>query len=415
MKGIDFNTILQYYAMMCLILSPLSVAVCVFLYRKTDIIDRIDRFVDKLLGIKPEKKTDDKEKDAADSDENDAMAGIACFNLLVGDTYFCRNTSEDPDRNLHESEWSCDNSFLGRLTPEGKLQSMKTGTIRIFCKRKHDDFDVPRHAYSINILPKDTEWPVQRIIDAVNNRTTKGDVLARNIKKNITDIRDQQGIISYIPGRKKNSEIYQFDRNGKLERAVMVMYNINKDGDIRDDAALEERFEKVGLKNDDIQIWIHRIVDESKDEVDVFCVVRNLRDGGKAFCVSHTWREAGEIEEFLENIRMSVRLFEKCLPGEKTVEPVLSEDIKTSSGKEITVPESSSGEERGQETTETFQQKPDENTSGQEENQDGTQADDLLQNEETAVQADENLDGQATDETDFVTGDNFDDIEDFNE
>ena len=190
MFGIELHKILEYYAIITLIASPISILGFVILYRKTNMISRIDKFVDRLLGIKGSALADAKPEEKEDKPDpypNDAaeMSGIACFNLDVDDVYFCRRNAQLLNGNIHETVWSCDNEFFGEIDERGILKSKKAGTVNIFCARKDDPFASAIQAYSINITPTNNNWFGQWLSDAVLRRMKKTDVLARNIKRKI--------------------------------------------------------------------------------------------------------------------------------------------------------------------------------------------------------------------------------------
>lgn len=316
MSNLDFHTILYYYAVFCLAFSPVSIGVFVFLYRKTNLLDRVDRFVDRLLGEKPAPAAGGaREAAPGGGEDKPELSGIACFNLHVGDEYYCRSRTRFSEDNLHEVRWSTDNDFLGEMGADGLFRAVRTGSVNIFCTRKDDDFDDGAHAYSINILPTDQKWVGDRLAGAVTRRMRREDVLAMNIKRKTLDEKVSKGIIAFAARDRVPATVLQFDREGFLERGVYEFRNADALLPALE-AALEERYERVELDDERVQIWIHKIISDTRDEIDTYCYIRTMRNGSVAFCVSNAWREYGATEEFLLNVKMAARIFEDCLPGE---------------------------------------------------------------------------------------------------
>ena len=52
--GFSFQKILQYYAMLNLTLTPLSLILMVYLARRTNLLDKVDKIVDKIIPERPE-------------------------------------------------------------------------------------------------------------------------------------------------------------------------------------------------------------------------------------------------------------------------------------------------------------------------------------------------------------------------
>ena len=73
---------------------------------------------------------------------------------------------------------------------------------------------------------------------------------------------------------------------------------------------LAERFEEIKLKvSDGYRVWIHQIIDNDHEEVDIYAVLRQNPDDELILAFGQSWRDYGEKEEFTDNIRMAIRLF----------------------------------------------------------------------------------------------------------
>ena len=325
MANISIHTILEYYAILCLVMSPVSISLFVVLYRKTNMLERVDRLVDRILGIKPvEPKSETSSKPDAKTNPGSGpavsapeLSGVACFTLKVNDTYHCRKNAQHFNGGFHEIVWSCDNEFLGDITNEGLFTSKRAGTANIFCARKDDPFASAVQSYSITITPQSDDWFAQWLIDAVSKRTAKADILARNIKWKITGESLEKRIITYEGGRQYGSILLQFDAMENLERGLFILKDADASAMCRLHKELFERFECVRLKNGShTQVWVHRLIDDARDEVDVYAYIKKKDDGDSVLGFSQNWREYGDIEEFLLNISMAGKMFSDCMPND---------------------------------------------------------------------------------------------------
>ena len=323
MANISIHTILEYYAILCLVMSPVSISLFVVLYRKTNMLERVDRLIDRILGIKPvasQPETNSRPEANSGSgtiEPAPELSGVACFTLKVNDTYHCRKNAQLFNGGFHEIVWSCDNEFLGDITDEGLFTSKRAGTANIFCARKDDPFASAVQTYSITITPQGDDWFAQWLIDAVAKRTGKADILARNIKWKITGESPEKRIITYEGGRQYGNILLQFDAMENLERGLFILKDTDTSALSRLHKELSERFECVRLKNGSrTQVWVHRLIDDARDEVDVYAYIRKTDDGDSVLGFSQNWREYGDIEEFLLNISMAGKMFSDCLPND---------------------------------------------------------------------------------------------------
>lgn len=330
MNNLDFHTILYYYAMFCLAFSPFSILLFVILYRKTKAFEWLNKAIDRMLGEAPkdDKKDGDAKNAAAESAVKPERSHIATFNLHVGDEYFCRSSYQYTENMLRDVEWSMDNEFLGEFDDNGKFKANKRGIINIYVTSKDNGFGNPDLAYSINILPSDPKWIGDRLIDAVTARMRREGVYAMNIKRKILGEKPASGIVEYASKERVPQTVLQFDSDGFLERGL---YQFRYSEALMDtiESALEERFERLQVDQPGVQIWIHKIIDATKDEIDTYCYIRRMRNGNVAFCVGNTWREYGVTEEFIMNVKMAARIFEECLPGEPVPDIVIRKGAKT--------------------------------------------------------------------------------------
>ena len=322
LHSLDIHTILNYYAILCLILSPISIWLFITLYRKTDVMDKVDKFIDKLLGIKEQpaeeqKKPEEPEKKEISKRGNLEMSGVAIFNLQVGDIYYCRKSTQHFSENIHEIVWSTDNEFIGEIDEDGLLTTKHTGELNVFCARKDNPFDSAVQAYNINVFPMSEDWFAQWLLDAINNKSKKSDILAKNIKQKLVSENPFARTITYEYSGPAKRLILEFDEKDLLDKGVFILRDCTKENLDALKVQLNERFEKVKLQNEETEIWIHRIIDEAHNEVDVYAMLKIIKGKDTILGFSHTWREFGEIEEFLLNINMASQNFKACIDLKK--------------------------------------------------------------------------------------------------
>lgn len=321
MDNISINQILQYYAIFCLAFSPISLLMFIFFAKKTKLILHINNFLDQVLGIKPkEEKTEGQKDEKKTPEATNAETGVSAFNLIVGDSYFCMQTMQDRNGDIYDTEWLSDNRFVGIIDESGLFKSNKIGLVNIFCCRKGDAFDTGTHLYAINVCPKDNKWFGHWFIKAVSNRMSKIDLLAHFVKTKISSEIPAKGIICLEGKEDYRSLILQLDETSKLSRCVIILKRTSKEDLQLLKENIEEVFEKVELEKGNTEIWVRRTIDDSKDEVGVYCFLKKLKNGNIAFAIGQTWREYGDIDEFLLNIKMAEKQFIDCLPNEEIEE-----------------------------------------------------------------------------------------------
>lgn len=317
--------ILQYYAIFCLAFSPVSIVILIILYKKTNLLERIDAMVDKILGVKtskqskPDKESNAKEKeDKKETEDNPALSGIAFFKLPVGEIYYCRQTSQSRGGDIYEAEWSTDNEYIGKVNEKGLFTSTKVGTINIYCSRKGDMMAPAALAYTIEVTPVHRLGAEKFLLD-VSKREKKATILANNITKKIVLADTAKNTVTYKEKGEITKSIYKFDKSNQLQGAVVFFSQMKKARREEFLSGLEERFEEIPLAERTsplMRVFVHRLIDEVQNEIDVFACLWETKDGLFILGISQSWREYGEAEEFLMNISMAPKCFEDCLPAD---------------------------------------------------------------------------------------------------
>ena len=380
-KELSIKEILQYYAVICLALAPLNILLTFLLYKYTNLIERFDMFLDRHLakdGGKekkksvPEEKKQQTDKVPADAPKDSPeLAGISCFNLPVGQIYYCRQSSQGRGGSFYDMRWFVSNEFLGKIDEDGLFTALKAGRIDIFCARRNDDFDTGALAYSVKILPRRPKWTVQRTIDLIAERAKKEKVLETFIDTKIITDDQKKRILAYKQNGDFEKVILQLDGNLRAERAVYII-RPRKGEELKSAIKdileqIDDRFEAVELEGEGINYWIHRLIDDEHDEVDMYAYLRKSNSaeasGAWILAIGQTWREYGEIEEFLLNIKMAEKMFADCLSGEDYI-PVKAKipASKSISEKEIKVeeanPEKDNANDSSNKDENTIEEKP---------------------------------------------------------
>ena len=396
---ISFSAILYYYALLCLTLMPVSIIMMIILARRTNLMERVNTVVDKILPPQPEDAPASTKEEIAEAQqvvENvRVLSGVSVFKIRVGEKYQCHLNFQNRGGSYGEMVWFNDNEFVGKVSSNGLFKSSKAGLSNIYCVSKGHAYEAGVQAYAIEVVPSDAEWFVDKLISQVSKRLPKQDVLVANIARKIFDERPEQSIIHYagLPVEGTFSMAVQFD---ELNTLVRGCYTIQKTRENLNaiTANLNDRFEQVKIKGaPEMTVWIHQIIDNDHQEVDIYAILRTCEDY-LLLCVGQSWREYGEKEEFLDNIQMAGRQFEPitgiAFPNEieavletpedesriSSQKPVDDSDIAPDYPTEETEPEpESSAEPYSHDSPQNENEIPEDN-NGQEENKDRAQDND---------------------------------------
>lgn len=321
--------ILQYYAIICIVCSPLSLAALVVLYKKTDLIDKLDLWLDRMLGLKEkdiikgiEKQGGAKKKDGQDGEEeieNGYIPGITHIKIPIGGIYSCQLNIMSKRNSTARFQWQSDNEFIGKVDEKGNFKGLKAGTAKIYYESEASGEEQPIWVYNIEVIPTDREWFADRYIKAVLEGEKKVNVLAGERDRRLISINDDKDVFTYRGGKNGRGVIFQFSPRG-LERCVIQM----KWNDLNKEYSglagkLEERFNKVQTNRENFYIWIHQNISAGDSEVNAYVYVKNIGTNNYALCIGRAWRECGTETEFLQNISMAETMFMDCLPGIKPV------------------------------------------------------------------------------------------------
>ena len=321
---ISFGKILEYYGIMCIVMLPVSLLTLIVISKRTNWFEKLDLYLDRKLGVPAEAKTAGQVAENKDAplpkpteEETREMSGIAAFSILVGEKYICHLNYQNRGGSTGQMIWYNDNEFVGDIMEDGLFTARKVGVANLFCVSKGHAYDPGIQAYQINVVSRRGRWFADKAIEMVTKRAPKADILAKNIKRKLVRDNPSTKVIQYagIPSEPAFSLSMQFDELGTLARCVYVL-NSNKKLLQETVDCLNERFEEVPLSYSyGYRIWIHQIIDNEHDEVDVYAFLKETDSKELIMGFGQTWREYGEKEEFLDNIRLSVRMFSDLIKG----------------------------------------------------------------------------------------------------
>ena len=335
---ISIGKILEYYAILCLVCMPLNLILLIFLSKRTNLMQRIDNYIDKKFPL--EKKVPEKTPETAQAkpqppvaivqptdEQIQQMSGISCFEILVGETYRCHLNYQNRGGSYGEMVWFNDNEFVGEIKDNGVFKAAKVGVSNIFCVSRGHAYDAGAQAYCIKVVSAYGTWFVDTFIEQVKDKAKKSDILAKHIRRKILRENPHKRIIAFagLPAERTYSKTVQFSQSGELLRGC---YSLHNEKNIYEDTVtlLNERFDEIKLKvSDGYRIWVHQIIDNEHEEVDIYAFLKETNNKELILGIGQTWREYGEKEEFTDNINMAIRLFQDIINQSASTIEILKE------------------------------------------------------------------------------------------
>lgn len=318
------SKILQYYAVMQLVSLPLTFVLLVFLYKKTNYIERFNSWLDRFFGLteKENKAADDESrrltaKEKIAQDMRDAKTGVTTLKLAIGQSYHCRlSMSLIREGGLYKCRWYPENGFVGDVDSEGVFTAKKAGETDIYCEGNNiSDDQAGQHVYKIIVVPEDAEWNPGLLFKLLYDGAERKKIMARLYDRRISNIREDINAVDYRRGKTDEGLRMQFDYEDRLQRFVLMLGKKWKENGLKNiERALDERFDPVKMEQGQTRIWMHKYITESETLIDHYCFIKELSDGNGVLCFSRTWREYSDELEFLQNIAMAELTFIELLP-----------------------------------------------------------------------------------------------------
>ena len=321
--GISVKEILEYYAILCLILMPATIYVLIYLNKKTKAIQKLNSFLDKFLGLENTEKAPQKieentqKKETETQADTDEKSGITSFNILVGDKYFCRVNSTDSTLQMRGISWSAENDFVGKINKkEGVFTARKKGKVKIYFNDDSDAFSNGVQLYDINVLARKQDWFADGIIEKIYKNALRDEVSALFIDRHIIKENKRSNIVIYEGKNRDEKKIHiQYNAKGEILRALWEIDCSDENTIAELNRNLNERFDNVPGEGD-ISIWIREVIDEKRDEVEIYSFWKRVSVNTVFFGIGKTRREYGDVEEFLLNIGMCEKMFSEIINTE---------------------------------------------------------------------------------------------------
>lgn len=326
MKDLNYDLILKIYAIVTLTLTPVTVIALVILQKSIRAVEWLDSKIDKLLNVKQEKKTDNKQevkeepKTAAPAKENkedEPEDNITRLRLAAGDEYHCCLSQREQIRRTYDVEWIPDNYFIGNIDKDsGLFKAVKTGKVKILTIRKGDDMDPGNAVYEITVNPKDKDWFADIIMWGIITPDKSTNYLSMAEGYEIVNESPAKRTIKYAGHKGIVSLTIQAD---KKNMPVRALWRIKRDSaEARSiEEALNERMEEIKTRGD-IKIWTydHKTNPDYPGQVIAYAYKKESVTGDVILGIGKAWRDSGDKQEFLMNVRMAEALFSDCSENE---------------------------------------------------------------------------------------------------
>ena len=325
-SGLTIREILEYYAMLCIILMPFAFGILIYLNKRTSAIKRLNEFLDRILGLKEEKTpsgNDKKEEkkngndDEKNAEDDNEKSGITHFKIFVGDIYYCRVNSADSTERTNTLSWTSTNRFIAQIEKKtGKLLARRNGNVQIVYIDENG-YDQGRTLYNIDVVQTNPDWFADKAIGLLYKNASREEVANAFIGKKILSENKAKKTVIYEGLEDEKKIVFQFSAGNKLRRILWEFdSNIKEDEDGRFFSdELGQRFERVEGTGD-VDIWIREFDDGSRDEVEYYAFVKKTSRKTVVLGIGKTWRDYGDVEEFLMNIPMCEKMFADCTGNE---------------------------------------------------------------------------------------------------
>lgn len=322
----DTSLILQYYATLNLVTLPVNALALLYLYKKTNLIDKFNDWLDRVLRLgdpipappAPEKDAEEEPVEETFTDKEKYLQekrGVSSLRIKVGDLYYCRLSSRFTSSKMYSLDWYSRNKFVGDVSEDGVFTAFHTGKANVGYQERGNSIDNGNEMYEIEVVPTDPQWFGDEYIQMLACRNKKDVVLSRILDRRILS----ENIVSHVvvfSGKKQYKTVtLQFNMFGELDK---ILFELNECDDTKDKKLSEqllERFDEADIEAKDIKIWFNTITNSQRDDVQEYAFLRRTDDGRRLLGIGAMWREDADLEEFLENIQMAEKNFSDLMPG----------------------------------------------------------------------------------------------------
>lgn len=323
----DVTRILIIYATVCLAAIPVEIAMLALLSRKTKLLAPLDNWIDKVLGEgdkddRPEQVTNSVPghiQDEEPLEECENRQRTPTFQLQVGDTYHCHVGTDSQDSRMYELRWYSRNEFVGTIDDDAVFSALKAGRVTVGCARRHDDFDTGSDIYEIEVLPANRKWTGDKYINLLATGSRK-DVFLSSLSpcQIISEDKESDAVTIKVSDTGETVAV-RFDSSGRVAKVLLGPFILTPGVETDLVKELDERFRAVRTTGEALRLWARLRIDESREEVELYAMIRKYPDGRGYLGLSRFWRDHGEYDEFVLNIGMAERTFAGLLPEGETV------------------------------------------------------------------------------------------------
>lgn len=332
------ETIMKYYVWTVVIMTPFTILLMIYLYKKTHFFEAIDSIIDKVLKIDSSKdkskgdkdKTEDKNLKIDDSvpqeeteNETDYIKqlkdALTVINLKVGDSYKCVANSLQKKLLGISRNWKIDNEFIGKIeTSTGVFKAEKTGWGVITC---NDEM-----MYFIEVHPKNEKWEFEEMFKDVISPSDISIIRLRYMRKMYVPIsynlKNFKSVFAQpvIGGRKCTCV---FDKNKNVIKCVMELpYSTDMMNTIIE--GMKERMELISKQKSPEKFWISMGRDDSSEDVMFIAFLQKKKNTNRyIFGLGISWKECDR-DEVLSNPGMITRFFADCLDKEDLPQSIIT-------------------------------------------------------------------------------------------
>lgn len=356
------SIILEYYAILCLCMSPLSLGMVFYLHRRTNVLDRFEAWLDKVVPPKtaparPEPSPAKPEKKQEQAQPSPS-SGLPTLELLIGDKYYCALDSKQRRENLQMPVFFTDNDFVGSVdVSKGRNIFTARHCGKVTVRYGMSEMDPGNNAYLIKINSPSGEWSADEVHGMIIRKATMNDAVTQIADAGMIEENGAAGTADIAVSRGEFDRIIlRHDSQGRVTQSI---HRVRK-GDEEDvKKKIADRFEKLDTKSDsEFSIWVSRTINRDEDKIDSFVIARTDNDSRLLVCFSPVWRDNCSRMEFEDNVHMTQKMFNRMMPDLDDVEFTFTPEEPVKKESIFKTPEPKPAEETAEPEETAFQEEP---------------------------------------------------------
>lgn len=325
------ETIMRYYVWAVVLMTPFTLLLMIYLYKKTHFFEAIDSIIDKILKIDPKEKKSNKDasgkeqkksekensskKKPEEENENDIIEklkeNLTIINLKVGDSYKCVPNSMEKKRIGSNRNWKIDNEFIGKIeSSTGVFKAEKIGWGIVEC---NDEM-----LYFIEVLPKISNWEFDDMYRDVISPSDISTIRLRYMRKMFVptsyNLKNFKSVFAQpVIGGRKCTCIFDQTKN-VIKCVIELPYSAEMMNTITE--GMKERMDLISKQESPEKFWISLGRDDSSEDVMFIGFLQKKKSSERyLFGIGISWKECDK-DEVLSNPGMITRFFADCLDKE---------------------------------------------------------------------------------------------------